>query len=158
MGLLRTFVAIVAVLATSLGMAHAQPIDLCGTLETGILGCMHVRTDANAVYLLTPRPLDRVAGERVRVTGYLNTPCNNFCQLTVNCIQDPFVTNCPVNTCRADFDRSGTISVQDIFSFLAAYFANVTGPSPPGGDFDQNGTVSVGDIFSFLAAYFTGCP
>jgi hypothetical protein len=54
--------------------------------------------------------------------------------------------------CKADFNCSGTISVQDIFDFLAAYFAHL-----PNSDFNSSGTISVQDIFDFLAAYFTGC-
>ena len=57
------------------------------------------------------------------------------------------------NTCPADFNGSGATSVQDIFDFLAAYFAN-----DPRADFNNSGTVSVQDIFDFLAAYFAGCP
>jgi hypothetical protein len=54
--------------------------------------------------------------------------------------------------CPADFNCSGAISVQDIFDFLAAYFAN-----QPAADVNANGSVSVQDIFDFLAAYFAGC-
>lgn len=55
--------------------------------------------------------------------------------------------------CPADFNRSGAVSVQDIFDFLAAYFGadacadfNKSGPPP-----------TVQDIFDYLAAYFTPC-
>jgi len=54
--------------------------------------------------------------------------------------------------CTADFNLSGTLSVQDIFDFLAAYFGN-----DPLADFNASGTISVQDIFDFLAAYFAGC-
>ena len=54
--------------------------------------------------------------------------------------------------CRADFNRSGAVSVQDIFDFLAAYFAG-----NPRADFNGSGAVTVQDIFDFLAAYFAGC-
>jgi len=54
--------------------------------------------------------------------------------------------------CRADFNNSGTVTVQDIFDFLAAYFAG-----SPAADFNSSGTVTVQDIFDFLAAYFAGC-
>jgi hypothetical protein len=54
--------------------------------------------------------------------------------------------------CKADFNHSGAVSVQDIFDFLAAYFAN-----DPTADFNSSGAVSVQDIFDFLAAYFAGC-
>lgn len=57
------------------------------------------------------------------------------------------LTNCP-----ADFNGSGTVTVQDIFDFLAAWFAG-----NPAADFDGSGTVTVQDIFSFLSAWFAGC-
>ncbi len=55
-------------------------------------------------------------------------------------------------TCRADFNNSGAASVQDIFDFLAAYFAG-----DPRADFNLSGAISVQDIFDFLAVYFEGC-
>jgi hypothetical protein len=61
-------------------------------------------------------------------------------------------TNPLMPKCPGDFNGDGSVSVQDIFDFLAGYFSNniladVTG----------DGTVSVQDIFDFLAAYFRGC-
>jgi len=52
----------------------------------------------------------------------------------------------------ADFNMSGAITVQDIFDFLAAYFAGDVRA-----DFNGAGGVGVQDIFDFLAAYFAGC-
>jgi hypothetical protein len=57
-----------------------------------------------------------------------------------------------LNFCPADYNESGTVSVQDIFDFLAGYFAG-----NPRADFNGSGGLSVQDIFDFLAAYFTGC-
>jgi hypothetical protein len=54
--------------------------------------------------------------------------------------------------CAADFNRSGVVSVQDIFDFLAAYFAGDLRA-----DFNGSGANSVQDIFDFLAAYFVNC-
>jgi hypothetical protein len=54
--------------------------------------------------------------------------------------------------CPPDFNLSGSVSVQDIFDFLAAYFSG-----QPLADFNQSGALSVQDIFDFLAAYFAGC-
>lgn len=55
--------------------------------------------------------------------------------------------------CKADYNQSGGVTVQDLFDFLAAYF---------GGsllvDINGSGTVSVQDLFDFLTAYFEGCP
>ena len=56
-------------------------------------------------------------------------------------------------TCIADFNGSGTASVQDIFDFFAAYFAG-----SPAADINHSGSATVQDIFDFLAAYFAGCP
>lgn len=55
-------------------------------------------------------------------------------------------------TCRADFNNSLDLSVQDVFDFLAAYFAG-----DPRADFDDSGQAGVQDLFTFLAAYFAGC-
>ncbi|MCC6322601.1 MAG: immunoglobulin domain-containing protein [Phycisphaerales bacterium] len=76
----------------------------------------------------------------------------------------PYSTTVPC--CRGNYNKSpdgpgapGGVSVQDIFDFLAGYFANdpcanandsAPGPMAPNG-------ISVQDIFDFLAAYFGGC-
>lgn len=55
--------------------------------------------------------------------------------------------------CPADVDRSGAVSVQDMFTFLGLYFAGTL----PHADFNGTAGISVQDIFDFLAAYFAGC-
>lgn len=54
--------------------------------------------------------------------------------------------------CAADFNADGTLSVQDLFDFLSAYFA-----SDPAADFNDVGGITVQDIFDFLNAWFAGC-
>ncbi len=54
--------------------------------------------------------------------------------------------------CPADFNCSGGLSVQDIFDFLAAWFAGSAAA-----DFDGMNGIQVGDIFAFLSAWFAGC-
>ena len=54
--------------------------------------------------------------------------------------------------CKANFHQITGVSVQDIFGFLAAWFAG-----DPLADFNGAGGVSVQDIFDFLAAWFAGC-
>ncbi|MBY0313396.1 MAG: M12 family metallopeptidase [Phycisphaerales bacterium] len=54
--------------------------------------------------------------------------------------------------CPVDFNGTGGLNVQDIFSFLNAWFAG-----NPTSDFDGLGGVTVQDIFSFLNAWFAGC-
>jgi len=67
--------------------------------------------------------------------------------------------------CKADFNRTGSVSVQDLFDFLAAWFgrlatADVNG-NPPG---SGNANVTVQDLFDYLALWFgtphspTPCP
>ncbi len=56
------------------------------------------------------------------------------------------------NPCPADFNRSGTLSTQDIFDLLNAWFAG-----NPAADFNASGTITAQDIFDFLNAWFAGC-
>ena len=53
--------------------------------------------------------------------------------------------------CPGDHNLSGVVSVQDIFDFLADYFAGSLRA-----DYNNSGTLSVQDIFDFLAIYFAG--
>lgn len=54
--------------------------------------------------------------------------------------------------CAADFNGVDGVSVQDIFDFLDAFFAN-----SPAADINASGAVTVQDIFDFIAAFFAGC-
>lgn len=54
--------------------------------------------------------------------------------------------------CNADFNCEGSVSVQDIFDFLAAWFSGADNA-----DFNLSGEITVQDIFDFLAAWFVGC-
>jgi hypothetical protein len=62
-------------------------------------------------------------------------------------------TTCmPTTCCPADYNNNGMVSVQDIFDYLAAYFAGNFEA-----DFNNNTFISVQDIFDFLSSYFAGC-
>jgi hypothetical protein len=54
--------------------------------------------------------------------------------------------------CAADFNGDGTLTVQDIFDFLNAWFS-----SAPSADFNHTDGITVQDIFDFLGAWFAGC-
>lgn len=54
--------------------------------------------------------------------------------------------------CPAEFNCDGTVSVQDVFDFLTAYFAG-----EPRADADGSGEVTVQDVFDFLTHFFAGC-
>ncbi len=58
-----------------------------------------------------------------------------------------------VNTCLADYDCSGNLTVADVFAFLNDWFAG-----NPNTDFDGANGLQVADIFAFLNAWFAGCP
>ena len=50
--------------------------------------------------------------------------------------------------CPCDWNRSGAVTVQDIFDYLSAYFGGT-------GDFNGTAGTTVQDIFDFLACYFS---
>jgi len=54
--------------------------------------------------------------------------------------------------CAANYNQDAGLGVQDIFSFLADWFAG-----RPRADFNGINGVDVGDIFAFLDAWFAGC-
>jgi len=52
--------------------------------------------------------------------------------------------------CPADYDGSGALTTQDIFSFLSSWFQG-------NADYDHSGATEVVDIFVFLADWYRGC-
>lgn len=72
------------------------------------------------------------------------------CTITNDCA---LLTSTPAvyRVCFADFNCSGSLTVQDIFDYLNAYFDN-----NPAADINGDG-VSVQDIFYLLEQYFSGC-
>jgi hypothetical protein len=78
-------------------------------------------------------------------------PSTRFAGVSVAC-------NAPGNSvtpcCHADYNQSGgPPTIQDVFDYLAAYFA-----SDARADINGVGGVTVQDIFDYLTAYFAGCP
>ncbi len=61
-----------------------------------------------------------------------------------------------VASCPCDYTNDSDVTVQDIFTFLGAWFA---GPSGGTGDMNADGAYTVQDIFDFLACFFapSGC-
>lgn len=51
----------------------------------------------------------------------------------------------------ADWNHSASVSVQDVFDFLAGYFVGR-------GDFNRDGATTIQDVFEFLGAWFTQQP
>lgn len=80
------------------------------------------------------------AGTMSRFNG-VDVACNNAGTMTTPC-------------CLANFNQVDGVSVQDVFDFLAAWFA-----ADPRADLrgNGNGPPGVQSIFDFLAAWFAGC-
>jgi hypothetical protein len=57
-----------------------------------------------------------------------------------------------LSLCMADYNCTGGISVQDLFDYLAGWFA-----SDSRADYNHDGSATVSDIFSFIGSWFTGC-
>jgi hypothetical protein len=58
----------------------------------------------------------------------------------------------PIACCPANFNQVGGVSLQDLFDFLTAWFAN-----DPAADFNHVGGISLQDLFDYLTAWFSGC-
>jgi probable HAF family extracellular repeat protein len=54
--------------------------------------------------------------------------------------------------CMADFNGDGTVTSQDIFDFLVAFFDGA-----PRADSHHDGNIDSQDLFDFLGAFFAGC-
>lgn len=66
---------------------------------------------------------------------------------------DTGVFSSPRLACAADMNCSSTLTVQDVFGFLALCFA-----SDFRADFNESLSLTIQDVFDDLAAYFAGCP
>jgi subtilisin-like proprotein convertase family protein len=62
------------------------------------------------------------------------------------------VTNFRTPCCKADFNQATGLTTQDIFDFLAAWFANSSQA-----DINVSGSINTQDIFDYLSAWFAGC-
>ncbi len=58
----------------------------------------------------------------------------------------------PSDDCRGDYNNSGSVTVQDLFDFIAGYF-----DLENNADMDASGTWTPQDLFDFLSAWFVGC-
>lgn len=84
--------------------------------------------------------------------GEYTLTVTNSCGSTES-IPVAFGSGASLTYCPADINHSCSVTVQDIFDFLDAWFAGDLQRA----DFDSNGTIAVQDIFDFLAAWFAGC-
>ncbi|MFN7020270.1 MAG: GC-type dockerin domain-anchored protein [Phycisphaerales bacterium] len=110
--------------------APCGPVNPCA--QTSLLGaCCKGST-------CQPSSVSECLGANTRFAG-VGTVCN---------IPGNFLTPC----CLADFNQSGSLTVQDLFDFMAAYFT-----ADPFADINASGAVTPQDLFDFMTAYFEGC-
>lgn len=98
---------------------------------------------------------DRISGANsgtLTITGVLASDAGSYDVVASNTCSDVASTATAVSICAADYNCDNTLSVADIFDFLAGWFA-----SNPHADFNGVGGISVADIFDFLNAWFIGC-
>lgn len=55
--------------------------------------------------------------------------------------------------CAADFNNDGSLDIDDVLGFLAAFSAEQTTA-----DFDRDGDLDIDDVLLFLSLFSTGCP
>ncbi|MCC6907031.1 MAG: lamin tail domain-containing protein [Phycisphaerales bacterium] len=83
--------------------------------------------------------------------GFCYGQSGEFHGLNTTCQSPPGSGNW-VECCVVNMNMVGGLTVQDLFDFLALYFAMDTRA-----DINDSGTFTVQDIFDFLAGYFFGC-
>ncbi|MBX3403161.1 MAG: hypothetical protein KF699_07100 [Phycisphaeraceae bacterium] len=57
----------------------------------------------------------------------------------------------PPNPCPPDYDRSGSVTIHDVFAFLTDWFAG-------NADYNNSGATDEADLFAFIVDWFNGCP
>jgi subtilisin-like proprotein convertase family protein len=121
-----------------------------GTVSSTPAGISCGATCGAAFNVGSPVSLDAMPDADSVFVGWSGGPCTG----TASC---GFTASGPLTItaefrCKADFDGSGVITVQDIFDFLNAWFAG-----DPRTDVDGVPGISVQDIFTFLNIWFAGC-
>jgi hypothetical protein len=57
----------------------------------------------------------------------------------------------PPNPCPPDYNRSGSVTIHDVFAFLTDWFAGSA-------DYNNSGATDEADLFEFVVDWFNGCP
>ncbi|MFN7020983.1 MAG: matrixin family metalloprotease [Phycisphaerales bacterium] len=124
------------------GSAYDTVVSLhsgaCGSLTE--LGCnddQGARCASSGLHSFLAARVTAGTQYRIRVSGYNGLSGTGTMRITC---------------CPADFNLSGVVSVQDLFDYLAAYFAG-----DPNADVNASGALTVQDLFDYMALYFAGC-
>jgi|GEM_PF-6340369 len=101
----------------------------------------------------SPNGLDlssRTPGGEVEVLFTASVEPDGDPSLRVEGLYRAMVTVGPGSACLGDWNGDGRLAVDDIFTFLSAWFAGAA-------DANGDGATTVADIFIFLSAWFAGC-
>lgn len=93
-----------------------------------------------------------VFGPTLSITGMTASQAGRY-----DCVVGSVCSTLPseaatVTICRADFDCSGTLAIQDVFEYLSAWFA-----SDPRADVDAAAGLTMNDVVEFVSIWFAGC-
>ena len=103
------------------------------------------------------QPLGAGFGGFIATSGFFLFPDNTLAAAgahsTAGGLNYPYLARYALGAlCRADFNCSGLVSIQDVFDFTAEWFAG-----NPRADFNAAGGITIQDVFDFLAAWFAAC-
>ncbi len=113
--------------------------------QNGVSGWVNLSNIAGQISGATSATLT-LSNVNAADAGYYRLSLTSDCDSAVSAAAR-LIVRCP-----ADFNNSGSATVQDIFDYLDAYFAGLRSA-----DFNGSGSVTVQDIFDYLEAYFAGC-
>ena len=155
-----------SIMVTSLGHYTFEVVpasdDPSGTLSLGVftdcngslVACGSNRnTTASGPTTLQMSTLLKPGAYLIRVSA-THTPVGSRTAREFAILDDwgTFQLSVSAPSCPADFNHDGHVTVQDIFSFLTAWFAKASSA-----DINGDGSVTVQDIFTFLTDWFAGC-
>lgn len=134
------------------------PVVFSGTIVPSVDGTTAAVTNSIELALAPPPPTEPTALPPTPITTPADSPLcpgiNLLLSLTVTTTtinvtsSADLVAAGPKVLCPCDWNRNGTVTVQDVFDFLASYFSG-------SGDFNGTGGTTVQDVFDYLACYFS---
>ena len=153
----RTWLAGVIGAATLTAAAMATPYDRCGTFDfrgSRQTACSSCPTMGRRTVWIGQLPAGYAVGDHAASDGQLHPVPKPVHGRKVRAGRDGL--GLPQRPCPADFDGSGTLTVDDIFAFLQAWFA---GSKRTSGLRPLRGGTTVTDIFMrSWKRWFAGCP
>lgn len=142
------------------GNAHYSTSGpICGLRLSGIAPCelTSVLTDQDPALsppapglLHPPQAGPRRVSLTFQATVHLNSDHPEYGSVGILALIEAALGSTP--PCPADFNGAGGVTGQDLFDFLAAWFALA-----PAADINGSGAITAQDLFDFLTLWFTGC-